>query len=159
MNEISEIVILYGTQTGTSKYVGEELSTLLQSNKYTISLRDLSAFNPIELPNINFVIFVISTHGYGNSPSSCSSFFNFIMQSDLPSILSDVNFTIFGLGDSSYEKFNYCAKVLCARLKMLGANLFHPIGLGDDNHDFGFEGAFEPWTKELIDNLNKNYFH
>lgn len=158
MNEIPEIVILYGTETGTAKYASEELSILLKSNKYIISLKNLKTFNPIELPNINFVIFVISTHGYGNPPSSCFSFFNFIMRSDLPSILSDVNFTIFGLGDSSYEKFNYCAKVLCARLKMLGANLFHPIGLGDDNHDFGFEGAFEPWTKELIDNLNKNYF-
>ena len=158
MEEIPEIVILYGTQGGTAKYASNELTYKLKMNKYSVKEEDLSTFDVMTLPNLNYVIFVVSTHGYGTPPSSCETFFNFIMRRDLPSILNDVNFTIFGLGDSSYEKFNYCAKILCARLKMLGANLFHPIGLGDDNHDFCFEGSLEPWSNELISNLNNNHF-
>lgn len=31
----------------------------------------------------------------------------------------------------------------------LGANLFHKIGLGDHQHDFGYEAEFDPWTQQL----------
>jgi len=28
----------------------------------------------------------------------------------------------------------------------LGASLFHKVGLGDSQHDFGYEAEFDPWT-------------
>ncbi|KAJ9113897.1 hypothetical protein QFC19_000091 [Naganishia cerealis] len=40
-----------------------------------------------------------------------------------PDILEDVNFAIYGLGDSSYEKFCYAGKILARRMISLGANL------------------------------------
>lgn len=39
-------------------------------------------------------------------------------------------FSVFGLGDSSYEKFNAVARRLNTRLKQLGAVELNPIGLG-----------------------------
>jgi sulfite reductase alpha subunit-like flavoprotein len=70
----------------------------------------------------------------------------FLLRSDLPSnSLSKVNFTVFGLGDSSYTLFNAMAKKLTQRMLDLGATLFHKVGLGDFQHDFGYEGEFDPW--------------
>lgn len=43
------------------------------------------------------------------------------------------------------------AKKLTQRLIDLGANLKHKVGLGDYQHDFGYEGEFDPWVKELLE--------
>lgn len=37
------------------------------------------------------------------------------------------------------------AKKFTQRLLDLGATLFHQVGLGDYQHDFGYEGEFDPW--------------
>ena len=56
---------------------------------------------------------------------------------------------MFGLGDTSYVKFNWMAQMLKQRLLNLGATLFHEVGLGDFQHDFGYEGEFDPWMAAL----------
>ena len=45
------------------------------------------------------------------------------------------------------------AKKLTQRMLDLGANLFHKVGLGDHQHDFGYEGEFDPWLGQLWANL------
>ena len=78
----------------------------------------------------------------------------FLLRRDLPAnSLRALKFTIFGLGDSSYALFNAMAKKLAQRLLDLGANLFHKVGLGDYQHDFGYEGEFDPWLAQLWPNL------
>jgi sulfite reductase alpha subunit-like flavoprotein len=92
--------------------------------------------------------------GYGEPPTSMKKFWSFLLRKDLPNdSLSSLNYTIFGLGDRSYEKFNQVAIVLNKRLESLGADLFYPVGLGDDQQDFGYETEFDPWCEELINVL------
>jgi sulfite reductase alpha subunit-like flavoprotein len=82
------------------------------------------------------------------------NFWSFMLRKDLPTdSLSTLNYTIFGLGDRSYEKFNQVAIVLNKRLENLGADLFYPVGLGDEQQDFGYETEFDPWCDELINVL------
>jgi sulfite reductase alpha subunit-like flavoprotein len=69
--------------------------------------------------------------------------------------LSSLNFTVFGLGDSSYELFNAMAKKLTQRLIDLGANLVHKIGLGDQQHEFGYQTEFDPWLDAFWPQLGK----
>ena len=78
----------------------------------------------------------------------------FLTRKDLPSdSLANLNFTVFGLGDSSYEIFNAMARKLHQRLLQLGANWFHDKALGDDQHDFGYEAELDPWLDLLWDKL------
>lgn len=80
----------------------------------------------------------------------------FLLRSDIPKdSLKNLNFTVFGLGDSTYEKFNAMAKKLTQRLLDLGANLFHKVGLGDYQHDFEYEGEYDPWMNAMWRNLLK----
>ena len=61
-----------------------------------------------------------------------------LLRSDLPDdILEDLHFAVFGLGDSSYEKFCWPAKILSRRLVDLGATQICHRGEGDDQHNFG----------------------
>ena len=78
------------------------------------------------------VVFVIATTGEGEAPQTMQDSWKFLLRSDLPpNSLQKVNFSVFGLGDSSYALFNAMAKKLTARLIQLGANLIHKVGLGD----------------------------
>lgn len=64
---------------------------------------------------------------------------------------------MFGLGDSSYTKFNFVAKRLYRRLLQLGANPLIPLGLGDDQHELGYDGAADPWVENLWNTILKIY--
>ncbi|KAJ3337461.1 NADPH-dependent diflavin oxidoreductase 1 [Gonapodya sp. JEL0774] len=63
--------------------------------------------------------------------------------------LHNCNFGVFGLGDSSYPRFNFPAKKLHKRLQQLGANPLIERGDGDDQHPMGLDGGLEPWLKRL----------
>lgn len=68
-----------------------------------------------------------------------TTLWNTLLRSDLPNdLLEDLHFAVFGLGDSSYEKFCWPAKKLSRRLLGLGAAQICDRGEGDDQHHFGF---------------------
>lgn len=55
------------------------------------------------MPNEKYVILVISTTGQGDAPENMIKFWQFLLIKDLPTdSLKNINFTIFGLGDSNY---------------------------------------------------------
>lgn len=59
------------------------------------------------------------------------NFWKFLLIKELPSdSLANVQFSVFGLGDSGYAKFNAAARRLYQRLLQLGAKEFHTRGLG-----------------------------
>lgn len=64
---------------------------------------------------------------------------------------------MFGLGDSSYEKFNYVAKRLHKRILQLGAQAMLPLGLGDDQHDLGYDVAADLWITQMWKELSIYY--
>ncbi|XP_057950039.1 NADPH-dependent diflavin oxidoreductase 1 isoform X2 [Malania oleifera] len=108
------------------------------------------------LPYKNIVIFVVSTTGQGDTPDSMKEFWRFLLQKNLGQHwLERVNYAIFGLGDSGYQKYNFVAKKLDNRLSGLGATAIIERGLGDDQHPSGYEGALDPWMSSLWNMLNK----
>jgi sulfite reductase alpha subunit-like flavoprotein len=61
-----------------------------------------------------------------------------LLRSDLPTdLFEDINFGVFALGDSSYEKFCWPGKKLCRRMESLGAFELCPRGEGDEQHTLG----------------------
>lgn len=66
------------------------------------------------------------------------SFWRFLLRSDLPSDLLDhLHYTVLGLGDSSYAKYNWPAKKLYKRLQGLGATPFYDKAEADDQDYLG----------------------
>ena len=85
-------------------------------------------FPRAELIDQSLVVFVASTTGDGEVPETMFSFWRFLLRRSLPvGILGAMRFTVFGLGDSSYPKFNAVARRLEVRLKQLGATSFHEV--------------------------------
>lgn len=64
-----------------------------------------------------------------------------------------MKFTVFGLGKSSYEHFNYMGKWTDKVLEELGAQRIYSLGIGDDMGSL--EDDFEVWKKDLWTAIKK----
>jgi len=112
MSQFSTLKILYGSETGTA----EDLSFWLRRvicfiHGVEATVSELNDYDPVSLPSETFVIFVVSTAGQGDAPKNMSLFWKFLLRKNLATdSLALLTFTVFGLGDSSYEKFNAAAR-------------------------------------------------
>jgi sulfite reductase alpha subunit-like flavoprotein len=83
-------------------------------------------------------IIVCSTTGDGEEPDNMKRFWRFLLRRNLPiDLLEPIDYAVFGLGDSSYPKYNFVAKKLWKRLQQLGARSLLNRGDGDDQHYLG----------------------
>ncbi|CAF9909728.1 MAG: NAPDH-dependent diflavin reductase [Heterodermia speciosa] len=104
------------------------------------------------------MLVVTSTTGQGDVPANARQFWKSILRRKLPpTYLSNVHFTTFGLGDSSYPKFNWAARKLHKRISQLGADEFYPRGEADEQHDEGLDATFVPWMTDIRRHLLERY--
>ena len=144
------LLILYGSQTGTAQEVAEQLAEMAQRRNLAPRVCAMDAYPRASLDDEVLVFFVCSTTGEGNAPDNMARFWRFLLRKDLPkTVLARMNFAVFGLGDSSYSKFNAVARRLGARLLQLGASEIVARGLGDDQSAHGFLSDLDPWLKTL----------
>ncbi|PVZ99276.1 hypothetical protein BB558_004697 [Smittium angustum] len=102
------------------------------------------------------IVFFCSTTGQGNEPETMKAFWKLLLKKSLsPDTCKELKFAVFGLGDSSYEKYNFVAKKLFRRLKNLGATDIVELGLGDDQHYLGLDGALDKWIPRLFEEIYK----
>ena len=146
LNAERRVLILYGSQTGNAVDAAERIAAAIACRGCLVSLQSLDEFPVAELPLAERVIFVVSTAGDGEFPDAALRFWRFMLRSDLPShALASLRATVFGLGDSSYAKYNAAARKLSARLSQLGAALLCARGLGDWQSPRGIVGDLEAW--------------
>ena len=158
MDPSYDVLILYASQTGTSQYLSEELFRDCFRHKLIPRIQSIDQYPISNLPSEKYIIFLISTTGQGEPPTSMISFWQFLLVKDLPNdVLSETNFTIFGLGDIVYQQFNAMARKLYQRLLQLGARSFHERGLGDDSNALGHYAEFDPWTESLWKSLQQEF--
>lgn len=85
-----------------------------------------------------------------------TEFWSFLLMKTLPAdSLSGLNFTVFGLGDSSYKKYNYMGRMLHQRLQQLGAKSFLERGLGDDQAEGGYNLGLIKWKRDFFGRLKQ----
>ncbi|CAE7309666.1 ndor1 [Symbiodinium natans] len=142
--------LFYASQTGTAEEVAWELAREARRRGWPLEPRALDETSIQELSRTKIAIFVVSTTGQGDPPLNMRRLWQEMLSASLPpTLLAEMSYTVFGLGDRRYREFNYAARKLHARLGNLGAKSFHRLGLGDDQHDFGMEQELDPWAEGL----------
>ncbi|XP_024524113.1 NADPH-dependent diflavin oxidoreductase 1 [Selaginella moellendorffii] len=150
MDRRARILVLYASQTGNAEDVAERIGREAARRAYLPQVMSMDRYDPRQLASENAVIFVASTTGQGDKPDTMKRFWKFLLNSSLSKRwLENVNYAVFGLGDSGYQKFNFVALKLDRRLADLGAKSIVYRGLGDDQHRSGYEGALDPWLTSL----------
>ncbi|KAI1632246.1 riboflavin synthase domain-like protein [Biscogniauxia mediterranea] len=153
-----QILILYGSETGNSEDTAGDLGRLAERLRFRTLVCEMNDVELSALLRYPLVIFVISTTGQGEIPQNALKFWKSLLRKRLPpGCLRNLNFTTFGLGDSSYSKYNWAVRKLHKRLEQLGAIEFFPRGEADERHEDGIDTAFLPWSTSLRAHLEANY--
>jgi NADPH-ferrihemoprotein reductase len=128
-----EFLIFYGSQTGTAEDYAQKFAKELKSKfRLNVMVADLEDYDFESLNELDVIVgFLISSYGEGDFPDSSIAF-----ESHLNTLgegeLSNLRYTLFGLGNSTYEFYNGAAGKANSLLKNAGATLIGAYGQGDD---------------------------
>lgn len=141
-----KLKVLYATTTGTAYDMAYRIRILGHRKGFSVEVHSMEVYNAEDLEKETKVLFICSTAGEGETPVSMKNIWNRLLLKSLPvTLMSNLEYSVFGLGDSSYQKYNHPAKKLFKRLKQLGAISLASLGLGDDQHRYGSEAGFREW--------------
>ncbi|XP_061073335.1 NADPH--cytochrome P450 reductase-like isoform X1 [Conger conger] len=144
------IVVFYGSQTGTA----EEFSNRLAKDAQRYGMKGMAAdpeeYHMSELSRLteidnSIAIFCMATYGEGDPTDNAQDFHEWLQEGDAD--LEGVNFTVFALGNKTYEHFNAMGKYVDKRLEELGAKRIFDLGMGDD--DANLEEDFVSWREQF----------
>ncbi|KAI9224332.1 hypothetical protein BC828DRAFT_343944 [Blastocladiella britannica] len=155
-----DIVILYGSQTGT----GEDFAARLAKDgaKYGLSClpadpEDFDMEDLAKIPRDKLVVFVMATYGEGEPTDNAVGLHEYLMNAaaemsgdgndDEEKPLAGLHYAVFGLGNKTYEQFNAMARKIDKWCTALGGVRVGPRGEGDD--DENMEEDFAQWRDEL----------
>ena len=149
--ETDFVNFLYGSQTGTSENLAEEMLNKFKSNGLNGSLKSLSDISLDELSKMKKAFFVISTYGEGEMPDNAQLFWEDLNSSSVPDF-SNVEFGVLALGDTSYEEFCHAGKLLDMRMEQVGAKRI----IERVDCDVDYEELSTQWGNNLITLLQPN---
>lgn len=140
------LTIVYGSQTGNAKRIAEQLAERSEAAGLPVRLVRANAYPQRELAQERYLAVVISTQGEGEPPDDARGLVEFIVGKRAPKLPS-LQFTVLGLGDSSYPQFCVIGRQLDARLAELGGTRFAPFG----ETDVDVEAVAKPWLDKALE--------
>jgi len=146
----AKIKIFFGSQTGTADDFSHTLAKEARKHHIYAQVVDLELYQPTDLQKETFAIFVMATHGEGDPTDNAKEFYTWLADKNkelADNTLSNLSYTIFGLGNKTYEQYNAVSRFVDKRLSDLGAKKVCERGEGDD--DCSLEEDFAKWKKKL----------
>ncbi|KAG7848152.1 hypothetical protein KL941_002331 [Ogataea angusta] len=151
-------LVLFASQTGTAEDYSHKFAKEFQS-RFSIPTMcgDLADYDYENLNEIftsvdgfQLVIFFTATYGEGEPPDNAVEFFDYL-ENECED-LSNLKFSCFGLGNSTYEFYNAMGKKTVSTLTEKGATLVGELGLGDDGRGT-MDEDYMAWKDGLFDIL------
>lgn len=140
--------ILFGTETGNSEMVADEISTALDPFGVTCEVHSMADYPVGDLSEQQLVILITSTYGEGDLPDTAIPFFDALKESKPD--LSATRFAAFGLGDSSYETYNNGIATLIEAVAGLGATQIGETGRHDADSGLDPCDIATSWANETF---------
>jgi len=135
--------IIYGTESGNSKKVATNLQSFLKKKQVQCKVFDASQYPVNKLEKEEYLFIIFSTQGEGEPPASALKFFNHLHSID--SNLSNLNYAVLALGDSSYPLYCKAGEDIDLQLAKLNASRLIDLHTCDTD----FEEPSTYWINEL----------
>ncbi len=139
------VKILYGTETGNSEELAKQACETLKESGIESEVVDMGDISLNDLKGCNTVFLITSTWGDGEAPGNAADLLE-ALQSEKEKCLADLNYAVFGIGESIYEHFCQAAIDFDDALLNLGAKRLLPVEKSEDDN----EGNLQEWLKNLI---------
>ncbi len=139
------LTILYGSQTGHARSVAEELAEAAKESGLAVELVSMGKFKEKNLKNVKYLAVSISTQGEGDPPDDALALWEYLNSAKAPK-LNELQFSVLGLGDSSYEFFCKTGRDFDRRLEELGGKRI----LDRVDLDVDFDDGAEAWIPRAV---------
>ena len=137
--------ILFGTQTGNSEAIAEDMSKIANEAGFRAKVNSLDNITMDILGNMENVAIITSTYGEGEMPDNAQLFWDALSANTAPN-LSNIKYSVLALGDTGYEEFCHAGKLIDTRFEQLGATRIQDRV----DCDVDYEESSEKWTSSLI---------
>ncbi|MGL4712868.1 MAG: FMN-binding protein MioC [Shewanella sp.] len=117
---MANIEVIVGTKLGSAEYVADEMMAQLTTQGHQVHVHLTPTL--CEIDTHALWIIVSSTHGAGDLPDNIQPFFNEITEQKPD--LSQVNFALCAIGDSSYDTFCQGPEKLISAIQDCDAKAF-----------------------------------
>lgn len=144
------ITIISASQTGNARLLAERLNKFLNNNNQKNHLINASDYNFKKIQDEKILILIVSTQGEGEPPEEALSLYKFIMSERAPK-LHNLQYSVFSLGDSSYDLFCQSGKNFDKRFNELGGKKL----LDRFDADIEYEDDYITWSKKLLSLIEK----
>ncbi len=145
-----KITLAFGTETGNSKKLATQLTSVAKKKGLTVKLTDLSQYRLTDLAKEEFFFVVISTQGEGEPPVSAKKFYEYIHQNQLS--LTALKFSVLALGDSSYPMFCKTGEDVDQQFRKFGAKQIVPL----QKCDVDYEEDAQQWFDKVLAVVENN---
>ncbi|QIK64314.1 nitric oxide synthase [Leucobacter viscericola] len=145
-----KFTVLYGTESGNSELIAEDLGAKLRETELDVEVHDLQDVDPADLTPERFYLVVCSTHGDGDLPNTAIPFAE-AFDAALPD-LTGLHYAMFGLGDTFYEAtYSQGSEHIDRRFTAQGAVRVGEYGRHDaSSWDLGSDLALE-WLPGVLE--------
>ena len=137
--------ILFGTQTGNSEAIAEDMSKIANEAGFRAKVNSLDNITMDILGKMENVAIITSTYGEGEMPDNAQLFWDALSANTAPN-LSNIKYSVLALGDTGYEEFCHAGKLIDTRFEQLGATRIQDRV----DCDVDYEELSEKWTSSLI---------
>ncbi|PIC39356.1 hypothetical protein B9Z55_011071 [Caenorhabditis nigoni] len=157
-NENRQVLIMYGSQTGTAEEMSGRLAkdlTRYSKKAVVVDPEDIEVEDLARLTEVEDALLVLcmATYGEGDPTDNAVTLVEYLNAGDCD--LSGVRFAVFGLGNKTYEHFNEIGIQMDKQLEKLGAKRIFHLGLGDD--DANLEEDFMIWREAFLPKVAEEF--
>jgi len=146
------VVVGFGSETGT----GEEIAKIIHSHCGEMGLSSrIMCLDTIDLKKVHPSIFIIvtSSTGDGDPPLNAQKFCKNLLKEKDSESLDGLRFTLVGLGDSNYTRFQNVPRLIKKKMLADGVCFFYqPIEVDEVE---GIDDALDNWMEGLWDALRE----
>ncbi|ALB63853.1 Sulfite reductase [NADPH] flavoprotein alpha-component [Cronobacter condimenti 1330] len=144
----SVITLISASQTGNARRVAEALRDDLLAAQLNVNLVNAGDYKFKQIAQEKLLVIVTSTQGEGDPPEEAVALHKFLLSKKAPK-LDGAAFAVFGLGDTSYERFCQSGKDFDGRLAELGAERL----LDRVDADVEYQAAAQAWRARVVEVL------
>ncbi|WP_391528600.1 NADPH-dependent assimilatory sulfite reductase flavoprotein subunit [Photorhabdus akhurstii] len=138
------ITLISASQTGNARRLAEQLCDDLSAEKLNVNLVNAGDYKFKQIAQEKVLIIIASTQGEGEPAEEAVALYKYLYSKKAPK-LDGTAFAVFGLGDTSYERFCQAGKDFDNRLNELGAQRL----LERVDGDVEYQEAAAQWRQQL----------
>ncbi|QXF32410.1 assimilatory sulfite reductase (NADPH) flavoprotein subunit [Photorhabdus luminescens] len=138
------ITLISASQTGNARRLAEQLRDDLSAEKLNVNLVNAGDYKFKQIAQEKALIIIASTQGEGEPAEEAVALYKYLYSKKAPK-LDGTAFAVFGLGDTSYERFCQAGKDFDNRLNELGAQRL----LERVDGDVEYQQVAAQWRQQL----------